>query len=259
MPYSFDLASVMYWIFVLGLLLSIGIGLYGAYWSFAIRRSLRVRIYRRQASIMSVFALFGIVLIFLYYFVYFFVPSLTNTAAGFVQSIGYIIFLVIVLVWVDISIRVGRRSDPLLRDPLRWTGYLRWIVWTLMGISLIILIVPTGGNIAHNFGSTLTSLGFVMVFITLGVAIIPAFVAAKRSGDRFYRTSLKWFGVGVFLLVLQNIGFTLIYVGTGITYNPGNFAWALVSNFYLLPFVFYSLYRCTRSLVPLNRIELSSA
>ena len=249
------IVEVMYSIFIIGILVSSAIGVYSAYWSLTIRKSLVVRMYQRQALLVGAFTLYGLILTGLFYFVFFFEPSLKYSSVGFAQGIVYLFFIVILLAWIDSTIRIGRKSDPLRRDPLHWSSILRWIIWILMGVNLIATIVLSGGNISSSFGET-RAIGIVLAFILIAISIIPLFLVAKRSGDRFYRRSIEWFGIAVALLTVEDIGFNTIFVGNGIVYTPINFAWAIVSNFALFPFIFYSTYRCARSLVPLNRIEL---
>jgi hypothetical protein len=233
--------DVMFWIYVTGLLMALVMGPYAAYWAFNIRRALRVRAYSRQALIVGLFSVYGTILYFSFYMVYFLVPSLYNTPVGWVQGVLYLVFVPIILAWIDISIRVGRRTDPLLRDPLRWSK-LRLVLWPVLVLTLIFFFLPGAEG--------------VLSFLVLAFAAIPTYLAARWSGDPNYNQSLEWFGLALVMSVIQNIGFNTLLqgVGTGIVYTPVGFVWTVVANFALEPIIFYSIYRTARSLVPLNRI-----
>ena len=56
-----------------------------------------------------------------------------------------------------------------------------------------------------------------------------------RLGDRFYQRSTEWFGIALTLFIADDVGFETIHVGVEIDYTPINFAWAIVSNFILVP------------------------
>jgi hypothetical protein len=98
----------------------------------------------------------------------------------------------------------------------------------------------------------------VLSFLVLAFAAIPTYLAAKWSGDPNYNQSLEWFGLALVMSVIQNIGFNTLVsgIGTGIVYTPIGFVWAVVANFALAPVIFFSIYKCARSLVPLNRMPL---
>ena len=238
--------AVMYWVFVVGLIMAIGFGGYAASWSFRLRRALRVRAYSRQALVVGLFSIYGTFLLSLFYLVYFLFPDLLNSPVGAFQEALYVFLPPLVFAWLVNSIRVGRRSDPLLRDPLRWSK-VRLVLWPLLFLSLL-------GFYPLRSGVGETGL---FSFVIIGVSVVPMLLAAKRSGDRYYRRSLEWFGVAVAVLVVQNIGFNtlMLGLGTGIVYSDAGFAWSIIANFAIMPALFYGIYKCARSLVPLNRIS----
>ncbi len=235
----------MYGFYLIGLLLAIGVGSYAAYWSFGLRRSLRVKAYARQALMAGSFSIYGTLLYFLFYLTFFLAPSLYNTPLHTVQDGLYVILAPLTFAWVDSSIRVGRRSDPLLRDPLSWSK-LRMVLWPLLLLGLV-------GYFIQGETSDIALLSYVVV----GVSIIPILMSAKRSGDPHYRRSLEWFGLTLATLVFQNVGFDVLVpgLGTGILYSPAALFWSVVANFAVAPIIFYAIYMCARSLVPLNRIS----
>jgi len=237
-------ADIMYWFYLMGLLLAVGLGAYAAYWSLGIGRALRVRAYSRQALIVGTFSLYGTFLFVLFYLVYFFSPDLLNSPLGTFQEALYLVLPPFMLAWIDSSIRVGRKTDPLLRDPLRWSK-VRYVVWPVLLVSLIGFYHQGGLNGAGIFS-----------FVILGFSIGPVLLAASWSGDRYYRRSLEWFGFAVAMLVVQNLGFNTMVpnLGTGIVYTVSGFAWSFIANLVVVPVMFYGIYKCARSLVPLNRL-----
>ncbi len=242
---SMDFIEALY---VIGISAATGIGLYAAYWSLSIRRAMMVRAYKRQALTVAIFSLYGIVLFSLFYTTSFFVPSLGSEIAGELSlGVLYGLLPLVVLAWADSSIRVGRKSDPLLRDTMQWSKT-RLIVLPLMIVLLVPFFLSSG---------TVASIGFVLSFVLDGIAALGVFFAARRSGDANFRRSLEWFGIFVLLLIVQNAGFMILtsYVSNVFNFTPVNLAWGVIANLFLAPVVFYSIYKCSRSLVPLNKIE----
>jgi hypothetical protein len=236
--------DVMFWSFFIGLLLAIGFGSYDAYWSLGLGRVLRVRAYARQLLIIGLFSLYGTVLFFLFYFVYFLDPSLLKSSVYNLQVGFYALLPPLTFAWIDSTIRLGRRSDPLLRDPLRWSK-LRMLLWPLLLVSLI-------GFLSNGGSNAIVLSGFAII----AFSILPVLLAARWSGDGHYRRSLQWFGLAVAGLVVQNFGFQILMpgLGTGLVYSATGFIWSIFANFALVPVLFYCIYMCARSLVPLNRV-----
>ena len=239
-------AAVMYWFFVVGLIIAIVAGGYAASWSLRLRRALRVSVYSRQALVVGLFAIYGTFLYTLFYVVYFLFPDLLNSSAGTLQEALYVLLWPILFAWLDNSNRVGRRTDPLLRDSLRWSK-VRLVLWPLLILSLL-SIYPLRTGVSE------TGL-FSLVIIE--VSVVPVLFAAKRSGDPYYRKSLEWFGFAVAVVVVESIGFNtlMLGLGTGIVYSDSGFVWSIIANFAIVPALFYGIYKCARSLVPLNRMS----
>lgn len=237
--------DVMFWAFVVGLLVAIGGGLYDAYWSLSLGRALRVRSYARQLSLIGLYSIYGTALFFLFYVVYFLSPDLLNSPVYSLQVGLYAVLPPLIFAWVDSTITLGRRSDPLLRDPLRWSR-LRLVLWPLLVASLIGFAWDGGANVI-----VLLSFGIV------AVSVLPILKAARWSGDIHYRRSMQWFGVAIAATVFQNFGFHILMpgLGTGLVYSSTGFVWSMIANFGVIPALFYSIYMCARSLVPLNRMS----
>jgi len=240
--------EAMFWVYVIGLFLAASMGGYAAYWAFNLRRALRVRAYSRQVLIVGTFSIYGTVLFYLFYVVYFLAPNLRSGPTGTIQEALYLVLPTLTFAWADSSIRMGRRLDPLLRDPLRWS-ILRMVLWPLIFVGLAGYLVQ----------GELSVIG-VSSYLVIGISVFPILIAAKRSGDQHYRRSLEWFGSAVAVLVIQNLGFSAFIplTGPGIVYSLTGFVWVILANFAIVPVMFYSIYMCARSLFPLNRISLDS-
>jgi hypothetical protein len=256
---SIDVTGVMESFYIIGILLSTVGGIYAAYWSFLILRKMRLRSYRRQAFIVGVISLYAIVSIILFYAVYFFAPDLPTalkpTLAN-VQEVLYGVLPAIGLAWADSSIRVGHRLDPLLRDSFKWSRT-RWVLWPSMVLANIAFFVGSGLTTTYDISA---KLGLVSALVLLGVSVVVVFRTAKRAADRNYRKSLEWFVAFLAFFLVYNAGFIplilVLSVSNLFTYTPVNFIWAIVANFVIVPMLFYCLYRCSRSLVPLNKISM---
>jgi uncharacterized membrane protein YhaH (DUF805 family) len=256
---SIDPTSIIELLYVLGTLLCAAGGIYASYWSFVIRQTMRVHSYRRQALVVGIVSLYGTVLLILFYLVDLFEPSLSGSGStlGSAQLVLYGVLPPVLLGWADSSIRVGRRSDPLLRDTFRWSDT-RWAFWGLMVLCVAAFFAGGGLTASSGYDSGIAGAGFVVAFIVLGVSVVAVFLAAKRSGDTNYRRSLEWFGAIVVLILIMNAGFIVLntFVSSMFEYTPADFVWAIFTNLALIPLTWYSAYRCSRSLVPLNRMPL---
>ncbi len=234
--------------------------LYGAYWAFEIRRAPRVGYYRRQAFWAGIMCLY---LTFSSSYLYF-IPTIPNNLIGNLTIDGYYAILpVIVFGWADSSVRVSRRSDPLLRDTLRWSR-LRIVVW-LLAISSVVavfLILTASAFVSVSTSPFITNLvTFPQIVANLSVvlAAIPALLlSARRSGDAAFRRSLKWFGLfGVAYLLLFAWYIVSLFVVGFSNYPNGGIVIPLVTVGYIITGTeAYCLYRSAKSLAPLNRISL---
>ena len=199
--------------------------LYPAYWALVIREALTLRLYRNQALGMGLLGAW--------------------VAIVFLRPLEVILSLsVLLFYWIDASILAARRSDPLLRDTLRWSK-LRWVFWILV----VGLLVPEMVDIVISgnfFGNTLTKDIFgTLVKIPFGLIFVsgaPLLVlVSRRSGDITLKTHMKWFGY-----------FVLAILAAGLSQNAGQ----LTVTFVLFVAGAYFLYRSARSLAPLNRLKL---
>jgi hypothetical protein len=243
---SSSLVDAMYLFYAIGVLIIIGFGSYNAYLSFSIRKALRVQAYSRQALIFGSFSIYLVVLLSLFYTTYFFEPSLLNSPFDTLQTLLYTVESPIIFAWIDSSIKLGRRSDPLLRDSLRWSK-LRLVLWPILLLTLL-------GYFTQGALSNIGELSWVVI----GITVVPLLVSGRRSGDPYYRRTLEWFGVALVFGLIDNAGVTILFntLGTGIVFTPAAFVWSILGNIGVVPMLFYGSYKAIRSLAPLNRIPL---
>src|SRR2546428_11295079 len=128
---------------------------YSAYWAFALRRVLMQHLYRRQASWVGWMAIYFVVIsTFLTLALSFNVNLLPiNILGGLLISSGFIVLFF----WIDSTIRVARRSDPLLRDTLRWSRlrYFIGFVTVFGAISALLTSINSGFALVAPFGGAL--------------------------------------------------------------------------------------------------------
>ena len=237
MPDSSDI------VILIGFVVVLSIFSYAAYWAFSIRSVLASRLYRNQAL--------GIGLIIL---------SLGFTSLFVIVTQGNQIFIpiswvvtLIIFYWVDASMLAARRTDPLLRDTLRWSK-VRFIVLGVnaLGIGVTAVVTLATNNFGHgitqynpNLPTYYLFLLFLPVYATIGSAIAGPSTSARRSGDPALRKHLLWFGIsgavtlglaitGPFLRVPQLLGIVVVLFA---------------------PAYGYCLYRSAKALVPLNRFS----
>jgi hypothetical protein len=199
--------------------------LFPAYWAFDIRRALAVRVYRNQAL--------GIGLVSL---AFLFLGIFIST------SFSYNLSLIVIFYWLDASILAARRSDPLLRDTLRWSK-LRSVVWAmnLIAIGVGAFFVVSKGDISYMPSDAIW--GNVVVLPDFAIPILALVflpLVARRSGDSTLRRHIEWFGVFAVLQFVAILGGATIIGGAS----------------YFVGFAFggYCLFRSARSLAPINRL-----
>jgi len=238
----------------IGILATLAISVYAAYWAFSIRRAMAIGVYRRQAL--------GIGLVSLVFPLGFYLGTEgilpINLGEAFFLE-GYASFATL-LYWIDASALAARRTDPLLRDTLHWTKVRIWI-WALnLGVIfayLLVVLYANAAGIASNNVVPTWALATVAVTIFLTIFIDGAFppilgailltIAARRSGDMALRANLRWFGLfGLFAFVAtiaSIFSYPEHHSGIGLL----TYAGLLVGG--------YFLYRSARSLAPLNRLS----
>ncbi len=210
---------------------------YSSYWAFIIRRALVQRLYRRQAWWVGWMAIYFVALsTFLTLALTFNVNLLPiNILGGLLISSGFIVLFL----WIDSTIRVARRSDPLYRDTARWSK-LRYF-WGLATV---------GGAIGALFDSITSGFNSVAPFSgALFFGAITLLLSAKRSGDPTLRRHLKWTGLCIFILWLGNQIIGPLFNLISDAYFVESIALGLVG------LSAYSLYRSARSLAPISHLS----
>jgi hypothetical protein len=227
---------------------------YVFYAAMLVRRTLAVGLYRRHA--------FGIGLlaaVFAFDQVSNFLP--TDGVWGLIGLVGFAVFALGLLYWVDSSILAARRSDPLYRDTLHWSG-LRKVIWAV-SVGALVFVFLASIALPPSFGDGSTPTGGPMLWFTVafsvlfffpiysaavsGVVVMP--IAARRCKDLVFRSHLEWLFLFIAIqLVAAGVIGQVIQSPFG---NSDPLAW-LVDGLGLLVGLF-PLYRSVKRLVPLYR------
>jgi hypothetical protein len=217
---------------------------YSVYWALNLRRLLSAQLYRNQAL--------GAGLIAIAWACFDLVATEGYTNSGRVVLTALAIVLVMTFYFIDSSVLAARKSDPLYRNTFHWRQ-LRFVVWPVIAISLLVLLVlalVSPSFLLDVVGNqppvgAMAALAIILVFVpffgTFGSALVLLPVSGRRSRDQTLRKNLEWFG----LFGATIIGFLIMAL---LTDNQ--------VSFYLLFVVgSYCLYRSTKSLAPLNRLS----
>lgn len=241
--------SSLLWLGIAGSLIVTAILLYGGYWAFSIRHALFVRAFRNQALWLGFFSLYIIPHAIN---VDSFVMSLNSPIANFANELYYIFLAVLLFRLIDVDVGLARRSDPLLRDTLRWKQ-LRLVVWSIMTFSIASLIILSTADILGYRTPTSVVIplqaSVYLSFLVSGSSAL--FLGAKRSRDETFRRSLKWFG----LFFLGLLASTMVYFLTSsglVSISPDILN--DTSVYFFAPAV-YCLYRSAKSLAPMGRLS----
>jgi hypothetical protein len=230
-----------------------GLFLYSSYWAFSTRKALVAKIYRRQALWVAINAL---------YFALFFAfagaaiavggPNANGPYVALFGDIFTIAAFVVIFAWMDSSIRVARRSDPLHRNTLRWTG-LRYFILIITSFGILFsLVIPS----QYQQQSTSTVQGFA-VFGPIGTALllggIALFLSARRSRDPILQRHLKWFGAFIiFLFVTNRVEQEVFPHFLSSSPSPALFVFELITYtlFLVSSFLLYESARCLTRVNP---------
>jgi hypothetical protein len=229
-----------------------------AYWALIIRRVLATPLYRRQA--LSV-GLVGAYFAALWVSSPFTNPLLESAGPVSVFAAGsFFVGIIVIFAWIDGSMRVARRSDPLLRDTLHWSR-LRLVLWAAIALDILVF-AGTAANYASTgiFPGVGDNFWFLVSFFAILVLGTPALVvSALRSKDRTLRRNLGWFGLFVATVLsfaeIGYLGFVLgILTTSPPTAPPVGFVLVLAAISFLPVIGGFGLYRSARSLAPINRV-----
>jgi hypothetical protein len=227
------------------------IGLYAAFWTFTIRRALKGRVYRNHALWLGAVCIVwevGLPLNGL---------SSSSEIVDLALNISLAFELAFVFAFVDSTVPVVRRSDPLLRGILHWEKA-RFVLWgdlVLAAIYLVIAVVAPSSENSDLGGA----IGFPLFLLPFIVGAPVLLIGARRSKDRVLRGSLKWFGVlllsflfNALLSFIEMFIFNVSQYNSTFSYPALVFAPAAILGA-------YALYRSARSLAPMNRLSAEDA
>lgn len=228
----------------------IGIGIisifaYSAYWSFEVRSALFNRLYRDRALWAATAASFFALLV------------LSNILIGGLDptnfylsialfSIGYA-GAALTFAWIDTTVRVAIRADPLRRNTLHWAG-LRKFIWVTLALGIFFGIFgvllhgtnyfsPAGAGGAYLYGP----------YASNAVFTIPGLVLCRRrTGDGILKNHLKW--LLIFVIVL--------FFATSLLNNPTKSVPQNLGAVLLLVDA-YAIYKAARSLTTVSRLPVS--
>ena len=222
---------------------------YAAYWGYAIARRFVVRAYRYQAlGIASISAYLGLVNL-IGTFSY---SGLTSSSLlVIITALANLAGIPLILLWVDSTARVARRSDPFEKDTLRWSR-LRYVVFAAVLVTCVPAvvfapIVPATLSYVSGVSSLLNFIGVFPFFATVATGAAVLALSARRSRDRMLRRHIVWFAgfCGSLVLYFAVLVALSIVNPTGVS----DIEWLTLTT---PPFLLgaYLLYRSARSLAP---------
>ena len=228
---------------------AIVVGIYGyiIFSSLAIRRTLAGDLYRKQALGIGAVAV-AFTAIYLGNF------ASTNDILGLVNGVIFYAASLILLYWVDTSILAARRSDPLVRDTLKWSR-LRYVIWGICIFAVIFNLsifssffllgyFPSSNYLLDVYFSVFTPLPIYVAAFS-GVVVMP--VAALRSRDTTLRSHLEWFFAFIIIQLALQGGLSQLYSNDiGIT--------NLIDGIAML-IGFYPLLRSVKKLIPIYKFS----
>jgi hypothetical protein len=214
----------------------------GAAWAFRFRRALTSPLYKDRALWVGIVGLFLVILVASNLLIRLLAPSnfyLSFLEYCIVDSAG-----IVTLAWIDTSIKMARRSDPLNRNTFRWKQ-LRYFVWfftflTTSGSLFSVVYFHVNFFSPAGTGGEFVSGPFGWVIL----GFIALVLSYRRSRDPILREHLKWFGLFLFVLFV---------VDTVLSRDIDLFR---IAGEILLGLDAYFLYRGAKSLAPFSRVPL---
>jgi len=212
--------------------------IYAAYWAFAIRHALVDHIYRNRALWLGVLTILFVIVVIAP------TPTGNDVVSDVLNNAPTVALTVGFLGFVDSTVPIARRSDPLLRNILNWkkSRVLAWVVLILVDILSVHAEIESSNTSSSNV------LGLFVVAV-IGAPVM--LIAARRSKDLNLRKSLKWFA----LALLFFLGILLVAVLES-KLNLSTSSYGEIPYAAVLILVAYALYRSARSLAPINRLAL---
>jgi hypothetical protein len=215
---------------------------YGAVWAFRIRRALMSPLFRERARWVGVVGLFFAILV-----------ASNLLIRAFAVNNFYLSFLeycitnaagLVTFAWIDTTIKMARRSDPLNRNTLKWKQ-LRYVIWTFTFITTAGSLFSVAYMRLNFFSSAGASGDFVTgAFGWVLFGFIALVLSYRRSRDPILKEHLKWFGLFLFVLFVVDTVLSKDILGF------------IIADEALLALDAYFLYRGVKSLAPFSKAPL---
>jgi hypothetical protein len=222
--------------------------LYAAYWAFAIRRALVGPIYRSHALWLGALGVMVAAAMFISYS--------GNAIQLFAVGTYISVLFAVVFAFVDSTVRVARRSDPLLRSILRWEE-LRIALWAafvpLVLVNTIPILNPSFANSPVEY-FLVNGVWYALTLVIFFFAAAALVTGARRSRDPFLRASLKWLGLLLSLFVVRILVAAVETTVLGISLSDASYSYPALPTAAVVILGAYGLYKSARSLAPVNRL-----
>jgi hypothetical protein len=223
-----------------------GIFLYAAYWALAIRRALAGPIYRVHALWLGILGIMVASLMFIKYSG----NAIQLSAVGIYTSVLF----AVTFAFVDSTVMVARRSDPLLRSVLRWEG-LRIALWAtfipLVLVNAIPILSPSFANSPAGY-FLVNDLWYVLTLVVFFLAAVALVIGARRSRDPLLRASLKWLGLFLSLFVVRILVAAVETAVLGVSLSDASYSYPALPTAAIVILGAYCLYKSARSLAPIS-------
>ncbi|MFI5422304.1 MAG: hypothetical protein ACHQ1H_15180, partial [Nitrososphaerales archaeon] len=187
-------------ILILGVFVG-GLYLYSAVWAIRIKNALMSPLFRDRARWVGITALTFVILISANLVIRFLAPEnfyLSFLLFFIVDAAG-----IVTLIWIDIAIKLARRSDPLNRNTFRWKQ-LRYFVWFFTFLTTIGSLVSVAYLHSNYFNATQGTGGAFIAgsFGWVFLGLLALYLSFRRSKDPILKDHLKWLALFLFTLLI---------------------------------------------------------
>ena len=169
-------------------------------------------------------------------------------------AVTFIVAFVVLVVFVDTSIRVAREADFFHRSALGWDRVRKPFAALLSASVAVVLVTIALYGVNPSSGNSAAELGILQVFVVVGVMLswgaAALTVGARRSADMTLRKFAKMLGLTVLCLVL----FFTIWIPFAPFSVTVQDLGSTISDFFF-PAAAYFLYRAVMSLSPVGHIQ----